>query len=367
MNALAPIGKRLDWDRSAVSRAAAPAAAPDLRSLICLEAAVRHGSFARAAQELGVSASAISQQLHKLEEERGGRLLIRHGRGVAATPLGASLAARTAAVLRLLRAPLDTQVESLAPEGGISIVLPAEQSGFLAGPLALRVRRDWPAVTLALRESADGGGESLLLRGQADIAILPNQPEVEGLHIQRVAIEHLGLVAAPGSALGRSGGPLRFRDLARVPLILPGEGHWIRRLLAKTAFQRGVGLDVAVQSDGPAATRDMVRAGLGCTVFPSAAVREETARGSLVFRLLEQPALQVVHAVVIGDLAAPAVRAVAGAIAHALRTLAASGAWPGAVAAASSVSGDEASPAPAAWRVDRSETHAAYVESIDGD
>ena len=85
--------------------------------------------------------------------------------------------------------------------------------------------------------------------------------------------------------------PLRLRELADVPLILPGPRHWIRRLLARAAFQRGIRLNAALQADSVAMTKDMVRNGLGCTILPGIAVRDEIARGALVFRPIEQPAL----------------------------------------------------------------------------
>lgn len=359
----------MDRAPRAASRAWGQAETLDLRAFRYAAAAARHGNLAAAAREFGVTASAISQQLRKLEDELGLALLIRHGRGVTATPTGLSLLERMDAVSRLLAAPLESAGEAIAPEGAVSVTLPTELAAVLAGPLAARVRRAWPAVTLALRECAAGEAESWLLRGETDIAVVQDQAEISGLSVERVAVEALGLIAAPREALGRASSPLRLRDLGGVPLVLPNPRHWIRRLLARAAFQRGVALDVAFQADGLAVLKDMVRTGLGCGVVPAASVREETARGALVFRPLEQPALAATHAVATRDTASAAVRAIAAAIGQAMRALAATEAWTGTAAIEAAPASAQAEPdaTAGAWHLPRTELRQAEAADMEGD
>ncbi len=63
-----------------------------LNALRAFECAARHGSVARAAEELGVTSGAVSQQIRLLEEVVGARLLTRAGRGVALTAQGRAAA-----------------------------------------------------------------------------------------------------------------------------------------------------------------------------------------------------------------------------------------------------------------------------------
>lgn len=65
---------------------------PSLPSLRAFEAAVRNESLSKAASELNVTHAAIAQHVRKLEEDFGLPLLVRQGRGVAATPEGKALA-----------------------------------------------------------------------------------------------------------------------------------------------------------------------------------------------------------------------------------------------------------------------------------
>jgi LysR family glycine cleavage system transcriptional activator len=64
------------------------AALPPMRAIQAFEAIVRRGSVAGAADELGVSSGAISQQLRKIERELGVRLLEREGRSLTLTSWG---------------------------------------------------------------------------------------------------------------------------------------------------------------------------------------------------------------------------------------------------------------------------------------
>ncbi len=69
---------------------------PNLNALRAFEAAARHGSFARAAEELGVAHTAVSRHVRNLEAELGVALFERHPRHVVLTGEG-SLLARTVA------------------------------------------------------------------------------------------------------------------------------------------------------------------------------------------------------------------------------------------------------------------------------
>ena len=62
---------------------------PSLQALACFDAAVRHESYTRAAQELALTQSAVSRQISALEDFLGLALFRRTRHGVAVTPGGA--------------------------------------------------------------------------------------------------------------------------------------------------------------------------------------------------------------------------------------------------------------------------------------
>ena len=71
----------------------------ELRQLDYFAAVARHGHFGRAAQEVYVTQSALSQQIARLEDELGLTLLIRGPKGVQLTPAGAEFVGHARAIL----------------------------------------------------------------------------------------------------------------------------------------------------------------------------------------------------------------------------------------------------------------------------
>ncbi|GHE25016.1 LysR substrate-binding domain-containing protein [Vulcaniibacterium thermophilum] len=89
------MGMRADW----------------LSALAAFESAARHQNFAHAAEELHLTASAVSHQVRKLEARLGVTLFRRHARGVILTPAGRQLADTAGTAL----ADLESVLASLRP------------------------------------------------------------------------------------------------------------------------------------------------------------------------------------------------------------------------------------------------------------
>ena len=76
---------------------------PPFFALRALEAAARHRSYSRAAQELAVTHGAVSQQIRRLEAELGARLFERRGNAMVPTPAAERLAGRIGQGLDVLQ------------------------------------------------------------------------------------------------------------------------------------------------------------------------------------------------------------------------------------------------------------------------
>jgi DNA-binding transcriptional LysR family regulator len=118
----------------------------DLRSFAAI---VEHGSFARAAANLGVSPSALSQTIRGLETRLGVRLLNRTTRSVAPTDAGTRLLER----LQPAMAEFDAAVADLkatrgTPSGLLRINCPRTAAIHVLGPLIGPFLRAYPEITL---------------------------------------------------------------------------------------------------------------------------------------------------------------------------------------------------------------------------
>lgn len=84
-----------------------PRSLPPLDSLRVLAACVRHGSFSRAAQELGLTPAAVSVRMRDLEARIGVKLFHRHGPRLKVSDEGALLGEQIEVAMSLLRSAID--------------------------------------------------------------------------------------------------------------------------------------------------------------------------------------------------------------------------------------------------------------------
>ncbi len=145
----------------------------NLDRLRALHAVSTHGSINAAADTLHVTTSAVSQQLAKLEDETGQRLLERHGRGVRLTDAGSLLVSRTHEVLSLLE-KAETELESHdeAVAGQITIAAFATAARGLA-PTAIReLRARYPQLSITFHEQEAFESVERLVRREVDLIII---------------------------------------------------------------------------------------------------------------------------------------------------------------------------------------------------
>ncbi|QDL93124.1 LysR family transcriptional regulator [Paroceanicella profunda] len=126
-------------------------ARPSLNDLAAFAAVARHRSFRKAADDLGVSRSALSHAIIGLEAKLGVRLLNRTTRSVSPTQAGADLLKRLDPVLRDLDYALDTLSEVRGRPGGI-LRINANKSGarILLREVVPRFLAECPEVELDL-------------------------------------------------------------------------------------------------------------------------------------------------------------------------------------------------------------------------
>ncbi len=304
----------------------------ELRELRYFHSVARTGNFGRAARELNIGQPNVSHQVQKLEQELGTQLLIRHGRGVTLTQAGSCLMERLDVILGLLSAPLESARAPEQTTGTISLALPPETAPLLVPRLLEACRIRWPNVSLAFSEGTSASLEEWVLDRRADVAVLQDPPALDELDVDPVVTERLGLVSGVRTIRLEGTDSVRVRQLAGLKLILPHPRHWVRRLVENAAFRRGIVLDQVQQVDGVSLTKEMVRDGIGHTVLPYVAVRDEVARGTLAFHPIDHDPLLTVHAIASrrGASPAPFVTEVRGVLRDVMSSLARSGAWAGA-------------------------------------
>src|SRR5262245_31218748 len=106
-------------------------------------------SFAKAATQLGIGRSTLSQNLRALEERLGVRLLNRTTRSVSLTEAGARLLARVRPSLVELNAAVSELADyQQGPSGLLRIAVQPPVATFLIEPILARFLREYPGIQL---------------------------------------------------------------------------------------------------------------------------------------------------------------------------------------------------------------------------
>ncbi|MBI0539657.1 LysR family transcriptional regulator [Roseomonas sp. KE2513] len=306
----------------------------DLRELRGFVEVARLRSVSAAAKALHIAQPALTRQIRKLEQELGTVLFVRSARGVEPTAAGALLLRRAERLLRDV-GQLREEVTGAehAVSGRVAIAMPPTTGALVMPRLLARMRRDHPGVSIHVMEGVNATLLEWVMGGRADLALMHDPPSLTLLRSEVLLREALHLVSPPG-ALPQGCGQrpeVRVRDLHGLPLILPARPHLTRLLVEQAAAAAGVRLDIVVEADGVALTRNLVAAGFGHGVLAPATVRAQVAAGEVVAAPLRGRALHTVLCLV--DLAsAPgdaARRAAEAVVREEVLALQAAGAWGG--------------------------------------
>jgi len=237
---------------------------PPLMAFRALEAAVRHRSYSRAAQELNVTHGAISQQIRRLEEQLGIPLFQRRGNGMEPLPTASRISSSTAAALALLQRAID---EAGPGKGFGSLIISVEQ-GFARRWLLPRLSRLCETIgeqDLDLRlenRLVDFVGEGI------DAAIRYGDGNWPGLEVASLLPVRFFPVCSPGFARAHS--PTELTDLYNLPLLrhthpLWSWPYWFHSLGFPPPSNQGLMfddsslmLDAAAEGFGVALARDIL-------------------------------------------------------------------------------------------------------------
>lgn len=197
----------------------------DLRALRYFVEVVRCNSFTRAAEALHVTQPTISKMVRALEEELGGPLLLREGRGVQLTDAGQVVHARGLQVLEQSRQLLQevAEVDGIA-RGSLSVgIMPT--AGHYMAPVIARFQQLHPGVELHVQEQGARAQRQLLLDGKLDMALgLHGAGEAggdlagEGLEYCTIAHQKTR-VAFAAHEVPDPDAPVHWSELARRPFV----------------------------------------------------------------------------------------------------------------------------------------------------
>jgi LysR family nitrogen assimilation transcriptional regulator len=260
----------------------------NLRQLRYFVKVIEAGNMTRAAETLHVAQPALGMQIRALEEDLGVALLVRHSRGIAPTRAGNLLYARAQSILSLVDA-VRGEVTSSEADATETVRLGLTPSLMeRVGPdIALAVRDQLPQVALSLAEDMSHRLADALVRGELDMALAYEVPEVPEIVRRALYQEDLVLVTLPGPHADR---PVAFAEALEETLVMPEPRDSVRSHVARMAGALGLALKVAYEIRSIPAIKNMILRGVAAGILPLGVVRGEVAAGRLVARPIVAPA-----------------------------------------------------------------------------
>ncbi|MEI6801599.1 MAG: LysR substrate-binding domain-containing protein [Burkholderiales bacterium] len=254
---------------------------PTTQSLLCFEAAARHDSYTRAAQELALTQSAVSRQITLLEDFLGLKLFRRTRHGVALTPAGQAYARQVGTRLDALER--DT-LDAMAHQGSGGNLTLAAMPSFATHWLIPRLSQlasEHPDLLVHIEARTR---PFLFADSEFDAALYTGTPEQvrnwPGTRAEKLLDEAVLPVCSPRLMAGRS--RIEAAALAAMPLLQQstrpyGWRQWFDAMqVSAPAALNGARYELFSML-AAAATQ-----GLGVALMPTLLIAGELARGELV-------------------------------------------------------------------------------------
>ncbi len=247
-------------------------------------AVAQYGGFSAAAGALYRSQPRISIYVAELERALGVKLFDRSMHPAVLTPEGRAILPHALAMLEHLQSLADeASAADGVMHGEVRLGIYPSASAFLIPELLVQLGRVHPHVKLVLREGATKELDSMLLNGDADLAIRPVLPPVVGDKLARAVLWREPLVAVVGASHPLAREPFaQLGELAGMDLITIGEDEdrTSSQFETNLAFdQAGLTPHVSFRTNQPQTLVALVRRGLGTGVTNCLAMTTSNLEG----------------------------------------------------------------------------------------
>jgi molybdate transport repressor ModE-like protein len=240
----------------------------EIRHFAALRGVAHEGSFGRAAERLGYSQSAISQQIAALERIVGEQLVERPGgpRAVSLTEAGRLLLRHAESIVaRLQAAQADLQALRAGEAGTLRIGTFQSVGARVLPEIMSRFTRRWPKIQVMLEELEDESIALAVERGEIDVGFVLLPVGDSPLETVELLRDPYVLIVAAGSPLAEHEPSLQA--IAEHPLVGFRDGQALAPIEAAFAAE-GMQLDWSFRSNDNPTVQGLVAAGVGVAIMP---------------------------------------------------------------------------------------------------
>lgn len=238
----------------------------NINQLELLVALIETGSFSEAGDQMGLTQSAVSHGLAKLETELGVVLVARNRRGLSLTGAGQEVSIHVRAALAALEAIRQSAATARGvPVGRMRFGTAYPVSALLLAGILSDFQRQYPAIDLILFEGTGQEVEEWIRGSVVDVGIVRHPtPNMES----RLLVEDEICVVFPENHRLRHSVRVDVAELLSEPLILPRSGHALVGEALREIGQDDAEVSFKYTVSDLRTIFLMVQDGLGVTLMP---------------------------------------------------------------------------------------------------
>lgn len=260
----------------------------ELRQLQYFVKVARKQHVTNAAEELHVAQSAISRQIHQLEEELGVPLFVRKGRNLQLTSVGKLFLERIEVVLADMERAVSEVREFLDPEAGeIRIGFPHSLGIYLLPTVVASFRQSHPNVKFRLRQGTYNSLIRDVMKGEIDLSFISPFPEKHLYVSGRLLLqEELYAILPQGHKLADNE-TIRLEQLREESFVMFSDEYSLRNIVLEACAKAGFVPRIGFEGEETDTIRGLVAAGVGVSLLPEMALTEISQLQPAKVRVIE--------------------------------------------------------------------------------
>lgn len=245
----------------------------ELRQLYYFVQVARKQHMTQAAEELHIAQSAVSRQIHQLEEELEAKLFIQKGRNLQLTPVGQLFLKRAEAILADLERAVMEVHEFLDPDlGEIRLGFPHSLGIQLIPQVVAAFRKQHPNVKFRFKQGMYQSLINDVTKGEVDLAFISPFPEEhERVCGNIILTEELYVVLPLAHPLAKEAA-INLIQLKDEPFVLFSEGYSLRPIVWDACIAAGFTPKISFEGQETDTIRGLVAAGMGVSLLPRLAL-----------------------------------------------------------------------------------------------
>ncbi|CAM4058464.1 LysR family transcriptional regulator [Paenibacillus alkaliterrae] len=245
----------------------------ELRQLHYFVKVAKKEHVTQAAEELHVAQSAVSRQIHQLEEELGVKLFVQKGRNLQLTPVGQLFLKRAEVILADLERAVIEIHEFLDPEKGeIRLGFPHSLGISLIPQVVAAFRKQHPNVKFRFKQGMYPSLIRDMIKGEIDLAFISPFPDEHEFVCGEVLLtEELYAIVPPGHRLSEVES-IELQELRDEIFVLFSEGYSLRPIVWEACQDAGFTPCIGFEGEETDTIRGLVAAGMGVSLLPEMAL-----------------------------------------------------------------------------------------------